>query len=103
MATEAVEPTATEIPATETVVVLPPTVTREAAPTIGGPNVTVPTPTLVEIAVVPTNPDTPIGTDIAGQTDDAGNGDWWLYGVFGVIVVGLIGIGAMVWRFRDGT
>lgn len=101
--TEVAEPTATEIPATETVVVILPTATSQVAPTIGSPNVTVPTPTLVGIAVVPTNPDTPIGTDIAGQTDDAGNGDWWLYGVFGVIVVGLIGIAAMVWRYRDGA
>lgn len=97
-------PGQTSVPATETVMVIPPTATPEAAPTISSPNVTLPTPTLIAIAVVPTNANPPLDSTVAVQSASAnGRGDWWLYGVFGLIVVGLLGIGWQVWRYRDGA
>lgn len=102
---EGTEPTPTE-ESVPTVVPPPsPTATAGVIPTLAAPVITAPTPTVVGIAMQPTlAPAAPTSNPplVAADADD-GNGALWIYGVFGVIVLGLAGVIGWVWyQQREG-
>jgi hypothetical protein len=113
-----VEATGTAIPTpdssegegeTRTATPVPPPITEgeiTALPTLAAPAVNAPTPTVIMgIALQPTMG--PAGTSVppplVAADADEGGGDMWLYAVFGVIVVGLVGVMGWVWYQQRGN
>ncbi len=80
---------------------LPPVATQETRatstpmPTLAAPVVIASTPTLGGIAVQPSIPDGAVVAPSVGVNPDGG--DLWLYAIFGLIVVGLVGIIGWFW------
>jgi hypothetical protein len=91
----------------ESVVIPDATPATNAIPTLAAPSVNAPTPTVIGIALQPTLPPAATGANpplVAADADEgeSGFGDGWIYGVFGVIVLGLAGVVGWVWYQQRG-
>lgn len=95
VASPTVEASATPLPTATA------TIANTVLPTLAPPVVNAPTPTVAGIAVQPTlGAIATAAPPLVADTDSGNGSDLWIYAVFGLVVVGLLGVIGFVWYQR---